>query len=60
VLPLIYLDSEEEKYEWREDPEKYREYRKMIEDEINLRYRAVLRNTAESQKGAEVIILIPT
>ncbi|CAI7655695.1 unnamed protein product [Penicillium manginii] len=45
--------SEEEKYEWREDPEKYREYRKMIEDEINLRYRAVLRNTAESQKGAE-------
>ncbi|KAJ5103487.1 hypothetical protein N7532_004016 [Penicillium argentinense] len=45
--------SEEGKAGWRRDPGKYRQYRKMIEDGINVRYMAVLRNTAESQKGNE-------
>jgi hypothetical protein len=52
-------DSEEQKAEWRRHPEKYREYRKVIEDEINLRYKGVLRNTAESQNGNEVRSLEP-
>ncbi|KAJ5808608.1 hypothetical protein N7474_009877 [Penicillium riverlandense] len=45
--------SEEQKAEWRRHPEKYREYRKVIEDEINLRFKGVLRNTAESHNGNE-------
>ncbi|KAJ5774830.1 hypothetical protein N7457_009726 [Penicillium paradoxum] len=45
--------TEEQKAEWRRDPELYRQYRKMIEDEINLRFKAILRNTAESQQTNE-------
>nr|KMM67448.1 monooxygenase [Coccidioides posadasii RMSCC 3488] len=40
--------SEEQKDIWRAYPEKYRSYRKMIEDELNGRFRFVLRNSKES------------
>ncbi|WEW56238.1 hypothetical protein PRK78_001677 [Emydomyces testavorans] len=40
--------SEEQKALWRAHPEKYRKYRKMIEDELNGRFRFVLRNSKES------------
>lgn len=50
----LYLDTEEEKREWRADPEKYRKYRKMIETELNQRYKTVLRDTAESQQANKV------
>ncbi|KAH8586249.1 hypothetical protein B0O99DRAFT_703109 [Bisporella sp. PMI_857] len=43
----------EEKAKWRKDPEKYRKYRKTIEAELNQRYKAVLRNSAESQEANE-------
>lgn len=49
--------TEEQKAQWRRDPEDYRRYRKMIEDEINLRFKAVLRDTAESQQTNEVRLL---
>lgn len=41
-------DTEEQKAVWREHPEKYRRYRKMIEDELNTRFKFVLRNSKES------------
>lgn len=50
------IDSEEQKAEWREDPEKYRQYRKMIENELNGRYRLVLRNSHESDEANAVRI----
>ncbi|PGH09783.1 hypothetical protein GX51_00467 [Blastomyces parvus] len=40
--------SEEQKEEWRRDPEKYREYRKKVEYELNVRFRFALRNSKES------------
>jgi hypothetical protein len=49
-----FVDSEEDKAEWRRDPEKYRQYRKMVESELNQRYKTVLRNSAESQEANEV------
>ncbi|KAF9888596.1 hypothetical protein FE257_008528 [Aspergillus nanangensis] len=45
--------SEEDKAEWRKDPEKYRDYRRLIEGELNQRYKSVLRNSEESQQGNE-------
>jgi cation diffusion facilitator CzcD-associated flavoprotein CzcO len=43
--------SAEQKEEWRKDPEKYREYRKMVEAELNHRFRLVLRNSQESDEA---------
>ncbi|RTE75112.1 hypothetical protein BHE90_010446 [Fusarium euwallaceae] len=45
--------TEDDKKKWREDPEKYREYRKLIEEEINQRFKVIIRNTAESQEANE-------
>ncbi|EZF22559.1 hypothetical protein H112_04614 [Trichophyton rubrum D6] len=45
--------DEEQKKLWRDDPEKYRTYRKMIEDELNSRFRFVLRNSKESDDANE-------
>ncbi|KAE8353937.1 dimethylaniline monooxygenase [Aspergillus coremiiformis] len=45
--------SEEDKVEWRRNPEKYRDYRKLIDGELNLRYKLVLRNSKESQEANE-------
>ncbi|KAK7433305.1 hypothetical protein QQZ08_000244 [Neonectria magnoliae] len=39
---------------WREDPEKYRGYRKLIEEEINQWSKVITRNTAESQEANEL------
>ena len=50
----MILDDEEQKKLWRDDPEKYRTYRKMIEDELNSRFRFVLRNSKESDDANEV------
>ncbi|OAX83506.1 hypothetical protein ACJ72_02121 [Emergomyces africanus] len=43
--------SEAQKEEWRRDPEKYRKYRKMVEDELNGRFRFALRNSKESDES---------
>ncbi|KIW95433.1 uncharacterized protein Z519_04017 [Cladophialophora bantiana CBS 173.52] len=43
--------SEEQKSEWRQDPEKYRQYRKLIEQELNQRFKFVLKNTRESDEA---------
>ncbi|KAK2813963.1 hypothetical protein FQN50_000364 [Emmonsiellopsis sp. PD_5] len=43
--------SEEQKEEWRKNPEEYRKYRKMIEDELNNRFRFTLRNSKESDES---------
>jgi len=43
--------SEKQKEEWRQNPEKYREYRKMVEGELNQRFKLVLRNSAESDEA---------
>ncbi|EEP79143.1 predicted protein [Uncinocarpus reesii 1704] len=43
--------NEEQKATWRAHPEKYRKYRKMIEDELNGRFRFVLRNSKESDEA---------
>lgn len=51
---MTLLDTEEQKEEWRRDPEKYREYRKMIEDELNRRFRFALRNSKESDESNAV------
>ncbi|EEH17769.2 hypothetical protein PABG_00332 [Paracoccidioides brasiliensis Pb03] len=45
--------TEEQKEEWRRDPEKYRKYRKMIEDELTRRFRFALRNSKESEDANE-------
>ncbi|OBT58863.1 hypothetical protein VE04_00928 [Pseudogymnoascus sp. 24MN13] len=45
--------TDEQKAEWAHDPEKYREYRKMIELELNQRFKLVLRNTEESDEANE-------
>ncbi|ODH51147.1 hypothetical protein GX48_02762 [Paracoccidioides brasiliensis] len=45
--------TEERKEEWRRDPEKYRKYRKMIEDELTRRFRFALRNSKESEDANE-------
>ncbi|EEH37239.2 hypothetical protein PAAG_07795 [Paracoccidioides lutzii Pb01] len=45
--------TEEQKEEWRRDPEKYRKYRKMIEDELTMRFRFALRNSKESEDANE-------
>ncbi|PKY00473.1 FAD/NAD(P)-binding domain-containing protein [Aspergillus campestris IBT 28561] len=45
--------TEQDKLAWEQDPEKYREYRKMIEHELNQRFKLVLRNSAESQQANE-------
>ncbi|KAJ6445154.1 hypothetical protein O9K51_03558 [Purpureocillium lavendulum] len=44
-----FIYSEDDKNEWRRDPALYLEYRKLIEVELNQRYKTVLRNTQESQ-----------
>ncbi|EGC46868.1 flavin-binding monooxygenase [Histoplasma capsulatum var. duboisii H88] len=51
LLTMALLDSEEQKEEWRRDPEKYRAYRKMIEHELNVRFRFALRNSKESDEA---------
>ncbi|OQU97838.1 hypothetical protein CLAIMM_03718 [Cladophialophora immunda] len=43
--------SEEQKEDWRQNPEKYRTYRKLIELELNQRFKFVLRNTHESDEA---------
>ncbi|KAK2799965.1 hypothetical protein FQN51_006394 [Onygenales sp. PD_10] len=43
--------NEEQKEEWRKNPEEYRKYRKMIEDELNNRFRFTLRNSKESDES---------
>ncbi|KAF2100019.1 FAD/NAD(P)-binding domain-containing protein [Rhizodiscina lignyota] len=43
--------SEEQKAEWSRDPEKYRAYRKMVEQELNQRFKLVLRNSHESDEA---------
>ncbi|KAI1918440.1 hypothetical protein LOZ65_004896 [Ophidiomyces ophidiicola] len=43
--------SEEQKTIWKTHPEKYLRYRKMIEDELNGRFRLVLRNSQESEEA---------
>ncbi|VUC32182.1 unnamed protein product [Clonostachys rosea] len=45
--------TQEQKEQWRQDPEQYRQYRKLIEDEVNQRFKVILRNTAESQEANE-------
>jgi hypothetical protein len=45
--------TEEQKKEWEAHPEKYAEYRKMIELELNQRFKLVLRNSAESDDANE-------
>lgn len=56
LLTMALLDSEEQKEEWRRDPEKYRVYRKMIEHELNVRFRFALRNSKESDEANAVSI----
>lgn len=51
-----FLDSEEDKLKWREDTESYRQYRKMVESELNQRYKTVLRDSQESHQANEVSI----
>lgn len=51
---MALLDSEEQKEEWRRDPEKYRVYRKRIEHELNVRFRFALRNSKESDEANAV------
>lgn len=53
---IKFSDSEEQKEEWRRDPEKYRAYRKMVEEELNQRYKLVLRNSHESDEANAVSI----
>ncbi|KAK2879979.1 hypothetical protein FQN49_000705 [Arthroderma sp. PD_2] len=45
--------DEAQKEIWRSDPEKYRRYRKMVEDELNRRFRFILRNSKESDDANE-------
>ncbi|KAK2733097.1 hypothetical protein FQN57_002308 [Myotisia sp. PD_48] len=45
--------SEEQKDLWKKHPEKYRNYRKMIENELNARFRFILRNSAESDEAVK-------
>lgn len=44
-------DTEEQKEEWKRDPLKYHQYHKMVELELNQRYRLVLRNSRESDEA---------
>lgn len=52
-------DSEEQKAKWLEEPEEYREYRKMIERELNRRFKFVLKNSQESDDANNVSLLGP-
>ncbi|KAM5447377.1 hypothetical protein McanCB49686_007674 [Microsporum canis] len=45
--------DEAQKKIWRSDPEKYRTYRKMVENELNSRFRFILRNSKESDDANE-------
>ncbi|UNI17027.1 hypothetical protein JDV02_003406 [Purpureocillium takamizusanense] len=45
--------SEESKMEWRRNPARYLEYRRLVERELNQRFKFVLRNTRESQEANE-------
>ena len=47
-------DTDEQKATWRDHPEKYRRYRKLIENELNTRFKFVLRNSKESDEANEV------
>ena len=51
---LMVVDTEEQKEEWRKDPGKYREYRKIIEGEMNVRFKSVLKNSYESDEANRV------
>lgn len=52
-------DSEEQKTKWREEPGEYREYRKMIERELNRRFKFVLKNSQESDDANNVSLVDP-
>lgn len=40
--------------EFKNDPEKYHRYKKMIENDLNKRFKLVLRNTRESDEANAV------
>ncbi|EXJ65479.1 hypothetical protein A1O7_01820 [Cladophialophora yegresii CBS 114405] len=42
--------SEEQKQEFKRDPEGYRSYRKKVESELNIRFKNILRHTAEAEE----------
>jgi hypothetical protein len=54
VCSELGIDSEEQKAEWRKYPEKYRQYRKMVESELSGRFKFILRNSKESDEANAV------
>jgi hypothetical protein len=54
LLRKLGIDSEEQKAEWRKYPEKYRQYRKMVESELSNRFKFILRNSKESDEARAV------
>ena len=47
-------DSEAQKALWKEDHSAYLQYRKMVERELNVRFKFILRNTAEADEALKV------
>jgi len=55
------LDTDEQKVAFDQDRESYHRYKKMIENELNKRFKLVLRNTKESDEANAVgeILIAP-
>jgi hypothetical protein len=51
---FVGIDSEEIKKRFKEEPTHYLKYRKMIEDQLNRRFRSMLKGTAEQVAVQEV------
>jgi len=51
---LKYPDTEEQKKRFRDNPELYLKYSKMIESELNQRFKFILNGTPEAEAAKEV------
>jgi hypothetical protein len=49
-MVAIDADSEQQKKEWRENPQVYLAYRKALEAELNKRFRFVLKGSPEQRR----------
>jgi len=52
-----WVDTEEQKKKLRDDPKAYLEYRKMVEAEIGIRFRFLMKNGPEAKTAREVSVL---
>ena len=54
-----FLDTEDQKEYFRKNPTKYLKYIKMIESELNQRFKFILNGTTEAHQAKTVSFLLP-